>query len=64
MEFPAVGWRDTSSGALYGAGVGGYYWSSVAYDSDFAHYLWFVSSNLTVYYNLNKQFGFSVRCVR
>ncbi|MDE7134843.1 MAG: fibrobacter succinogenes major paralogous domain-containing protein [Rikenellaceae bacterium] len=64
MEFPAVGYRDTD-GSLYGnVGAHGYYWSSVAYDSLGAYYLYFGSSNVTVYYSYNTRFGFSVRCVR
>ncbi|MDE7355852.1 MAG: hypothetical protein K2N21_03665 [Rikenellaceae bacterium] len=64
VEFPAVGYRGyDSSGTLYHAGTWGYYWSSVAYDSNRAYYLWFHSSNLYVGNN-SKQYGPSVRCVR
>ena len=64
VEFPAVGWRNfDSSGTLYDAGGEGEYWSSVAYGSNRAYGLYFYSSSLLVG-NGNKQFGFSVRCVR
>ncbi|MDE7355768.1 MAG: hypothetical protein K2N21_03235 [Rikenellaceae bacterium] len=62
LEFPAVGYRRTD-GSLTSAGVGGLYWSSVAYDSNRAYNLYFTSSNLTVNYS-SKRNGFSVRCVR
>ncbi len=52
-----------NSGTLSDAGNEGDYWSSVAYSSDNAYGLGFYSSFLNVY-NLGKQTGFSVRCVR
>ncbi|MDE7355581.1 MAG: fibrobacter succinogenes major paralogous domain-containing protein [Rikenellaceae bacterium] len=63
VEFPAVGLRDYSDGSLYDAGTYGRYWSSVAYGSGSAYYLYFLSSNLYVNYD-GKQYGRSVRCVR
>ncbi|MDE7134854.1 MAG: DUF1566 domain-containing protein [Rikenellaceae bacterium] len=64
MEFPAVGYRaNHSDGLLYGAGVYGLYWASVAYDSGSAYNLYFGSGNLSVVSN-HKQDGRSVRCVR
>ncbi|MDE6182877.1 MAG: fibrobacter succinogenes major paralogous domain-containing protein [Rikenellaceae bacterium] len=64
MEFPAVGWRNNdSSGTLYYAGVYGLYWSSVAYDSNYAYRLYFSSSDLGVIAPVRRN-GFSVRCVR
>ncbi len=62
VEFPAVGSRSTY-GSLQGAGTYGGYWSSVADGSDNAYRLYFYSSNLYVNYT-DKQYGFSVRCVR
>ncbi|MDE6182803.1 MAG: hypothetical protein K2F53_00050 [Rikenellaceae bacterium] len=65
MEFPAVGYRyDASSGKLYNAGQNGYYWSSVASDSNNAYSLYFGSGYLGVSTSNNKQTGRSVRCVR
>ncbi|MDE7355680.1 MAG: fibrobacter succinogenes major paralogous domain-containing protein [Rikenellaceae bacterium] len=64
MEFPAVGYRRDLSGSLQYAGREGHYWSSsVAYDSNYAYRLYFNSGSLPVNYD-NKQYGFSVRCVR
>ncbi|MDE6183174.1 MAG: DUF1566 domain-containing protein [Rikenellaceae bacterium] len=64
MEFPAVGYRYYgTSGSLLHAGAYGDYWSSVAYDSNYAYSLYFGSGNLSVSYSY-KQNGFSVRCVR
>ncbi|MDE7356282.1 MAG: hypothetical protein K2N21_05895 [Rikenellaceae bacterium] len=63
MEFPAVGCRGTSSGSLDNAGTWGNYWSSVAYSSYGAYYLYFNSSDLSVT-GSSKQYGRSVRCVR
>ena len=62
VEFPAVGWRDTS-GTLNLAGTWGRYWSSVVYSSSGAYSLTFDSSDLYVGSG-NKQNGRSVRCVR
>ena len=59
---PAAGYRDGSS--LYGAGSGGYYWSSTPFDYyDFnAYYLYFNSSNLGMINN-SRYYGRSVRPV-
>ncbi|MDE7356340.1 MAG: fibrobacter succinogenes major paralogous domain-containing protein [Rikenellaceae bacterium] len=66
MEFPAVGYRNDTSGSLYVAGTDGYYWSSVASASysGSADYLYFHSSSLNVTNGYGKRGGFSVRCVR
>ncbi|MDE7355343.1 MAG: fibrobacter succinogenes major paralogous domain-containing protein [Rikenellaceae bacterium] len=63
MEFPAVGYRNYSDGSLQTAGQGGVYWSSVTASSYYAYYLYFNSDGLHVY-NLYKQYGYNVRCVR
>ena len=63
VEFPAVGYRN-SSGSLGNPGGEGEYWSSVAYDSNNAYHLYFGSSGLGVSYYGNKRLGYSVRCVR
>ena len=62
MEFPAVGYRPTS-GSLNTPGYEGDYWSSVARSSGNAYYLYFSSGGLSMR-SSNKQYGFSVRCVR
>ncbi|MDE7356402.1 MAG: fibrobacter succinogenes major paralogous domain-containing protein, partial [Rikenellaceae bacterium] len=63
VEFPAVGARGGTSGTLTNAGTWGPYWSSVASSSRDAYNLGFDSGNLYVLY-YDRQFGFSVRCVR
>ncbi|MDE7133797.1 MAG: fibrobacter succinogenes major paralogous domain-containing protein [Rikenellaceae bacterium] len=63
MEFPAVGYRNTTSGSLNLPGGEGDYWSSVASSSNYAYHLYFTSGGLSVYYDA-RQYGFSVRCVR
>lgn len=59
---PAAGYRGDSS--LYGAGSGGYYWSSSldAYNSYYAYELGFYSSNVG-WYDSNRYYGRSVRAV-
>ncbi|MDE7356789.1 MAG: fibrobacter succinogenes major paralogous domain-containing protein [Rikenellaceae bacterium] len=64
MEFPAVGYRYSSDGSLGNAGTCSRYWSSVAYDSINAYYLYFVSSNVSPQDHGSKRYGLSVRCVR
>jgi uncharacterized protein (TIGR02145 family) len=59
---PAAGYRNLSSGTLNGAGTLGYYWSSTPSGTTDAMYLYFSSGNAFVY-NLNRAYGFSVRCV-
>ncbi len=63
LEFPAVGQRDFSSGTLEIAGTDGRYWSSVRSSSSSAHTMSFASSSVSML-TLDKQYGFSVRCVR
>ena len=60
---PAAGYRSSSDGPHYEAGLGGNYWSSTDYNSYYAYYLYFYSGNafLSDYYT--KTHGFSVRCV-
>jgi uncharacterized protein (TIGR02145 family) len=62
LFFPAAGYRDGSSSALYFAGTYGRYWSSAQYDSTNAYNLYFGSSNAgrNYYYRADGQ---SVRCV-
>ena len=65
LEFPAVGLRNNSNGALNNAGTNGYYWSATQYttNANNAYNLNFNSSSVSVTNN-NKTNGFSVRCVR
>jgi len=63
MEFPAVGDRKYSTGALENAGTNGFYWSSTYNNSTNAYNMYFNSSNVNTNNN-DKRNGFSVRCVR
>ena len=56
------------SGSWYGSsadfrGYGGHYWSSTAYSTGGAYYLYFYSSYVAPSVNFYKNYGFSVRCV-
>jgi uncharacterized protein (TIGR02145 family) len=61
LTLPAAGYRSNSLGALNDRGTYGNYWSSTE-NGTYANYLGFSSSNAFTY-NLNRTFGFSVRCV-
>ena len=63
-EFPAVGYRNNTNGALAGAGTNGYYWSATQNNATNAYRLNFNSSSVNTSGNDNKTNGFSVRCVR
>ncbi|MDE6182991.1 MAG: hypothetical protein K2F53_01035, partial [Rikenellaceae bacterium] len=73
VEFPAVGIRYSGGSLAYTGHYGGY-WSSVANNSTDAYYMAFYTNSSDVDpYNIiamgpqylgNKQYGFSVRCVR
>ncbi len=63
LEFPAVGYRNNSSGSLNNPGTEGDYWSSTQNDSSNAYNMYFNSSNVNTTNN-NRRNGFSVRCVR
>ncbi len=63
MEFPAVGGRYDSDGALSSTGTWGYYWSSTQDGSDRAYNMKFSSGSVNTYW-YRRRYGFSVRCVR
>ncbi len=52
-----------NSGNLLSAGSYGYYWSSTAYNSDGAYYLYFNSGGVYPSDYNNRYFGLSVRCL-
>ncbi|MBQ6435990.1 hypothetical protein IJJ27_00300 [bacterium] len=64
-NFALSGGAGGYNGSLYGQGNGGSYWSSSAYDSNFAYYL-DVFSNGNVYPDdyWDKYYGLAVRCVQ
>ena len=59
--FVLSGYRSDSRTNYQGSD--GYYWSSTAYDTRYAYLLYLGSSNVYPALNLNKYYGFSVRCV-
>ena len=56
----AGGWNGANA---TNRGTRGYYWSSSVYNSSYAYYLYFYSTNVDPAGNSSKRFGFSVRCV-
>ena len=64
--YPAVGYRDHDSGALYNVGSYGYYWSASPYPSSSynAYYFYFFNGNVYPADNNARSYGCSVRCVR
>ena len=62
ITLPAAGYRDCYGG-VYGVGTGGGYWSSTPIDSEFAWYLYFNSSEVSMLYNY-RCYGLSVRLVQ
>ena len=63
MEFPAVGYRNNTDGALNNPGTNGNYWSSTQNSSSDAYEMYFNSSSVNTN-NPNRKNGLSVRCVR
>lgn len=62
LYFPASGYRNVSSGTLYGVGSYGYYWSASPNSSNGGHILYFDSSSW--YWNGSfRASGFPVRAV-
>ncbi|GHV31290.1 hypothetical protein FACS1894177_05550 [Bacteroidia bacterium] len=61
--FPAAGFRDFSTGALYFTGTYGYAWSSSPSSSSNGFYLFFNSAAANPADNLFRPYGFPVRCV-
>lgn len=59
------GTRDGNSHfGLGSVGVGGSYWSSTAYDANYAYYVYFIDYDLTADSHSDLLLGFSVRLVR
>ena len=52
------------NGSLYDTGSGGYWWSSTAYGSYDQYSLYYNSGSLDASYDISKNYGFSVRCIR
>lgn len=62
MYFPAAGRRYSNSGALYGVGSDGYFWSSSPYGGSRGHRMSMDSSYFGWYYGY-RAYGFTVRPV-
>ena len=60
----ASGFRDRTSGVLYGVGSYGYYWSAAQYSADDAYGLYFGSGDVSPLDNGGRAYGFSVLPVR
>ncbi|MFA6704222.1 MAG: fimbrillin family protein, partial [Bacteroidales bacterium] len=61
--WPAAGYRYCINGALYYAGLNGFYWSASPY-SNHGYFLNFSSSSVYPSNNNYRAYGFSVRCVK
>ncbi len=64
LEFPSVGIRSITDGALIGNGTSGFYWSSSQYSSTNGYNMNFSSSGVKSDNYNTKASGRSVRCVR
>ncbi len=62
LKLPMAGYRSLSSGSLYSAGTNGNYWSSTV-SSSHSRYLYFSSSNASMYTNY-RAYGTAVRCLK
>jgi uncharacterized protein (TIGR02145 family) len=62
LMLPAAGFRNGTSGALFGRGDGGYYWCNSEYNSLSAWYLNFFSGNAHTTSGYRRD-GFSIRCI-
>ena len=52
-----------NSSSFYQGGSGGFYWSSTAYGSEYAHRLYFYASSADVTNSSYKLYGYAIRCV-
>jgi hypothetical protein len=63
LKLHAAGYLNDYNGTLIGRGSTGYYWSSKSYGNEEGYHLGFYSTVCEVNHN-DKDFGFSVRCLR
>ena len=63
LKLPTAGFRNLSNGAQYGRGSIGYYWSASP-DGSNGYSLYFNSSSIDPSSNINRAYGFSVRCFK
>ena len=62
LFLPAAGYRNNSSSTMNLVGTNGFYWSATPSGTTSAYFLYFYSTNAYTY-NLNRNNGFTVRCV-
>lgn len=61
----SAGLRDGGSGYFRNVGKNSYFWSSTEASEDYAYFRGLFFFSHVIYHNyLNKQFGFSVRCIK
>jgi uncharacterized protein (TIGR02145 family) len=63
LFLPAVGYRNTSDGFLYYQGSNGFYWSANVSGTT-AYNLHFNSGTVYPANNLNRAYGFALRCIK
>jgi uncharacterized protein (TIGR02145 family) len=63
LMLPAVGYRYSGNGALYGRGDSGHYCSSTENGASNGWHLYFHNGGAETYGNDLRSFGFSVRCI-
>ena len=64
LKMPMAGHRNFATSNVDYDGTGGYYWSSTAYSTSEAYYLYFRSSSLSSQSQYYRAFGFSMRCFK
>ena len=64
LKMPMAGHRLYDSANVYGVGSYGFYWSSTPLNANYAYYLGFNSSSIYPQYDLDRSYGFSVRCLK
>lgn len=63
LKLNHAGYRYYSNGQYYNQGSHGYYWSSTPYSSN-SYYANFYSGGGFIAANVNRAYGFSVRCLK
>ncbi|MDR1592036.1 MAG: fibrobacter succinogenes major paralogous domain-containing protein, partial [Prevotellaceae bacterium] len=64
LFFPTGGMRNPSDGTFASMGSFGFYWSSTNYNDYGAYLVRFNNTHVDLSVNLNRGYGFSVRCVK
>ena len=61
--YPATGYRNSDTGAIYTVGSYGNYWSATAYSAAHGRYLYFGSTGVNPNTSNNRAYGFVARCL-